>query len=48
MEKIRNGHPIWIVTPPTNGQVRIYDTNDQFYGVGTVLEDGRIAPKCLS
>ena len=48
MEKIRNGHPIWIATSPINGKVRIYDTNDQFYGVGTVLEDGRIAPKCLS
>lgn len=48
MQDVRNGHPIWIPRSPTNGVVRIYDANDQFYGLGTILEDGRIAPKCLS
>ena len=48
MQDIRNGHPIWIPRSPTNGVVRIYDANDQFYGLGTILEDGRIALKCLS
>ena len=48
MHDIRNGHPIWIPRSPTKGVVRIYDANDQFYGLGKILEDGRIAPKCLS
>ncbi len=47
MRKMCNGHPVWIAKSPTSGQVRIYDTDDQFFGVGTVLDDGRIAPKCL-
>ena len=33
---------------PANGVVRIYDANDQFFGLGTILEDGRIAPKRLN
>ncbi len=47
MQNVRNGHPIWIPSSPANGLVRIYDAKDHFYGLGTILEDGRIAPKCL-
>ncbi len=48
MQKVQNGLPIWVEGAPSNGLVRIYDEQDNFYGVGNVLEDGRIAPKCLS
>lgn len=48
MEYIRNGHPVWVPKSPANGVVRIYDANDQFFGLGTILEDGRIAPKRLN
>ncbi len=47
MKEVRNGHPVWVPQSPAQGIVRIYDVNDRFYGVGTVLDDGRIAPKCL-
>ena len=48
MQEVQNGHPIWIDQAPINGLIRIYDKQDNFYGVGKVLEDGRIAPKCLN
>lgn len=48
MQEVQNGHPIWVEKVPTNGLIRIYDKEDNFYGVGKVLEDGRIAPKCLN
>ena len=47
MEEARNGHPVMMPEPLPSKVVRIYDANDRFYGVGTVLEDGRIMPKCL-
>lgn len=48
MHEMRNGHPIWVKEAPPNGLVRLYNENDEFYGVGRVLEDGRIAPKSLN
>ncbi|MCY4641243.1 MAG: tRNA pseudouridine(55) synthase TruB [Gammaproteobacteria bacterium] len=47
MEKIRNGHPVRIPQSPTQDIVRIYDVSKRFFGIGTVLEDGRIVPKRL-
>ena len=47
MEKIRHGQAVSVPKSPTNGLVRLYDAKNQFYGLGAVLEDGRIAPKCL-
>ncbi len=48
MADIRNGHAMQIANQPENGMVRIYDADQQFYGIGTIGEDGRMAPKCLS
>ena len=48
MKTIHHGHAIQISDIPNATHVRIYDTNDKFYGIGKVLSDGRIAPKCLS
>jgi len=48
MIDIRNGHAMQIPNLPADGMVRIYDTEQLFYGIGTVLEDGRVAPKPLN
>ena len=48
MEDARYGRPVRMHEPPPGEIVRIYDVNNRFYGVGTVLEDGRIVPKRLS
>ena len=44
---IQNGQPIWMKGTPINECVRIYDANEKFYGIGALLDDGRIAPKSL-
>jgi tRNA pseudouridine55 synthase len=31
---------------PTSGLVRLYD-REEFIGIGTILDDGRVAPKRL-
>ena len=48
MQDIQNGQLMCVEEIPSNGFVRIYDENNTFYGLGRVLEDGRIAPKCLN
>ena len=48
MEDARYGRPVRMHEPPSGEIVRIYDVNNRFYGVGTVLEDGRIVSKRLS
>lgn len=48
MTQMHNGHPVWIEGTPTKGRVRIYDATEKFYGIGTLLDDGRIAPKALT
>lgn len=47
---IRQGQPVLIPHAPTNGWVRLCETNGDeavFLGVGEVLDDGRVAPRRL-
>nr|VFJ59729.1 MAG: tRNA pseudouridine synthase B [Candidatus Kentron sp. DK] len=44
---ITKGQPVLVPRAPTNGQIRLYDAQEQFLGVGEVLDDGRIAPRRL-
>lgn len=48
MEAARHGRAVRMQESPPGEIVRIYDVNNQFYGVGTVLDDGRIVSKRLS
>lgn len=48
MEAARHGRAVQMQESPPGGTVRIYDVNNRFYGVGTVLDDGRIVSKRLS
>lgn len=48
MADMRNGHALTVPNLPTEGAVRIYDSNHMFYGIGKVREDGRLAPKPLN
>lgn len=41
------GQPVQIPRAPREGWVRLYRCNDQFLGVGQVLDDGRVAPRRL-
>ena len=48
---IRQGQPVQIANAPTTGWVSIFsesdDPNEEFIGVGQVMDDGRIAPRRL-
>ena len=48
MAAARYGRPVRMHEFAPGETVRIYDVNNRFYGVGTVLEDGRIVSKRLS
>jgi tRNA pseudouridine55 synthase len=41
------GQAVSVPQAPTDGLVRIYDQNHAFIGIGTILDDGRVAPKRL-
>ena len=41
------GQPVFVPRVSASGWVRIYEDEGRFLGVGTVLEDGRVAPKRL-
>ena len=41
------GQAVSVPQVPTEGLVRIYDQNRGFVGIGTILDDGRVAPKRL-
>jgi len=41
------GQPVLIPHAPTCGQVRIYNMQQRFLGVGEILDDGRVAPRRL-
>jgi tRNA pseudouridine55 synthase len=41
------GQAVSVPKAATDGLVRIYDHNHTFIGIGTILEDGRVAPKRL-
>ena len=42
---LRQGQPVLVPNAPRNGMVRLAFRNDEFFGLGEVLEDGRIAPR---
>lgn len=44
---IRQGHPVQVAHAPTQGLVKLFSNNNNFLGIGEVLEDGRVAPKRL-
>jgi tRNA pseudouridine55 synthase len=44
---MKQGQPVLVARAPTAGMVRLYDKNQEFMGIGHVLDDGRIAPKRL-
>jgi len=44
---VKQGQPVLVPNAPTEGQVRLFDPNGLFIGVGEILEDGRVAPKRL-
>jgi tRNA pseudouridine55 synthase len=43
---LKQGQAVQVRQLPTSGLVRLYD-GDAFMGIGTILEDGRVAPKRL-
>ena len=44
---VKQGQPVLVPNAPTEGQVRLFDSNGLFIGVGEILVDGRVAPKRL-
>ncbi|WP_428603805.1 tRNA pseudouridine(55) synthase TruB [Sedimenticola sp.] len=44
---LRQGQAVLVPKAPTEGRVRLYDDQENFIGVGEVLDDGRVAPKRL-
>ncbi len=43
----RKGQPVFVPQISSTGWVRIYEGKERFLGVGTILDDGRVAPKRL-
>ncbi len=43
----RKGQPVFVPRISSTGWVRIYEGKERFLGVGTVLDDGRVAPRRL-
>nr|VFJ60467.1 MAG: tRNA pseudouridine55 synthase [Candidatus Kentron sp. FM]VFJ61670.1 MAG: tRNA pseudouridine55 synthase [Candidatus Kentron sp. FM]VFK09986.1 MAG: tRNA pseudouridine55 synthase [Candidatus Kentron sp. FM] len=44
---LTKGQPVLVPHAPIHGQVRLYNTQQQFLGVGEILDDGRVAPRRL-
>jgi tRNA pseudouridine55 synthase len=44
---MKQGQPILVPNAPTSGWVRLYANQNDFLGVGQILDDGRVAPKRL-
>lgn len=44
---LMQGQPVWQAGKITRGELRIYDENQQFLGLGFLQDDGKIAPKRL-
>lgn len=42
---LRAGEPVQIPGAPTQGKTRLYDKRHGFFGLGRVLDDGRVAPE---
>jgi len=44
---LRQGQPVFVPQLKDRGWVRLYRGDEEFLGLGTVLDDGRVAPKRL-
>lgn len=44
---LRQGQPVQVSQAPSRGWVRLIEHNKGFFGIGQVMEDGRIAPRRL-
>ena len=44
---LRNGNPVQIPGAPLEGWVKLTGPNEEFIGVGEVLDDGKVAPRRL-
>ncbi|ALP53039.1 hypothetical protein Tel_07650 [Candidatus Tenderia electrophaga] len=44
---LRHGQAVLVPRAPTAGLVRLYDSDQEFLGIGHILDDGRVAPKRL-
>lgn len=44
---LRHGQAVLVPKAPTKGLVKLYGYEDEFLGVGHILDDGRVAPKRL-
>lgn len=44
---LRQGQPVLVPHAPTQGWVRLYQREQQFLGIGEILDDGRVAPRRL-
>src|SRR5699024_4623929 len=44
---MRHGQPVMVPRAPTEGVIRLYDAEGRFFGVGEMIEDGRVAPRRL-
>ncbi|RMG28200.1 MAG: tRNA pseudouridine(55) synthase TruB [Gammaproteobacteria bacterium] len=44
---VRQGQPVLVPHAPTSGWVRMYRRDDDFLGMGQILDDGRVAPRRL-
>ena len=44
---LKQGQPVLVRNAPLSGMVRIAEASGQFLGIGTILDDGRVAPKRL-
>ena len=44
---VRQGQPVLVPQAPTEGLVRLFGVDQEFIGVGEILDDGRVAPRRL-
>jgi len=44
---LKQGQAVLVPKAPSEGWVRLYEGQDQFLGIGCILDDGRVAPKRL-
>jgi tRNA pseudouridine55 synthase len=44
---LRQGQPVQVLRAPSKGWVRLIERDKGFFGIGQVMEDGRIAPRRL-
>lgn len=44
---VRQGQAVMVPRAPTEGWVRLYDSDTGFLGVGEILDDGRVSPRRL-